>query len=712
MQSLLNIVISFEDYSSWFILLCVMLGCVYAFILYRKSKAFSDSPKWISLFLSILRAATITILAILLLNPLITSLIRHLEKPIIIFAQDESESITIAPATFYQIGDSSNFKTKYPQQVNNLLEDLSENYEIRTYQFGSKLKLNAVFTFKEKQTDISALFKDIESRYDNRNIGAIIISSDGLYNKGINPIYASQKISAPIYTIAMGDTTIQKDLKITKVRNNELTFLGNNFPIEISINADQCQGDKTLLKIIHNDRSIFQKELQIDKNAFSTIISTTLKANQKGVQHYKLQLSSIEGEISYQNNIKDIFIDVIDSRQKILILAHAPHPDLSVLKSALEQNQNYEVQTILFKQITNNSLNIDKYNLAILHQLPSKNNNAQPIVNELKANEIPTLYIIGTQSWLSSFNNLKLGMQINHSRNRHNEVQANINTDFDSFTLSEDLKLRVIDFPPLIAPFGNYLGNNLDNTLLYQKIGNVNSSYPLLTFLDKGSYKIGILVGEGIWKWKLQEYAQYQNHNSTNELITKTVQYLATKSDKRQFRLVNTNSTFLENEVIKFDAEVYNDSYELITDPEISIKFTDSKDKSFPYTFNKTSNSYSLEAGFFKSGTYQYETEVQIGKELHHLNGTFTVKPIQIESQSTVADHQLLYNLAKSHGGEIIYPAQIEGLPEKINQREDMQSISYTTKTFQAIINLPGILILLILLLTVEWFVRKREGGI
>ena len=40
--------------------------------------------------------------------------------------------------------------------------------------------------------------------------------------------------------------------------------------------------------------------------------------------------------MSYLNNVKDVFVDIIDGRQKILLLANAPHPDLGAIKNAIE----------------------------------------------------------------------------------------------------------------------------------------------------------------------------------------------------------------------------------------------------------------------------------------------------------------------------------------------------------------------------------------
>ena len=54
-------------------------------------------------------------------------------------------------------------------------------------------------------------------------------------------------------------------------------------------------------------------------------------------------VQKIAGEFTYQNNTRTVYIEVIDSRSKILLYSHAPHPDIAALQQALAGNENYEV---------------------------------------------------------------------------------------------------------------------------------------------------------------------------------------------------------------------------------------------------------------------------------------------------------------------------------------------------------------------------------
>ena len=55
--------------------------------------------------------------------------------------------------------------------------------------------------------------------------------------------------SVPIYSI-IGDTSVFKDVSISNVLHNEISFLDNISPIEVQINTEKCKGEIIIYKII------------------------------------------------------------------------------------------------------------------------------------------------------------------------------------------------------------------------------------------------------------------------------------------------------------------------------------------------------------------------------------------------------------------------------------------------------------------------------
>ncbi|HUH33089.1 MAG TPA: hypothetical protein VLZ28_03995, partial [Daejeonella sp.] len=419
---------------------CLALGVGYAFLLYSWSARLKKELRYL---LFALRTLAVTTIAFLLFAPAIKISSKTAEKPLIIIAQDNSASINISQPKGF------NLKV-YSEQFKQLEKRLSEDYEVRSLSFGGTVSRGLNFKFNDNLSNLSSIFKTIDNDFANRNIGAIVVASDGIYNQGGNPVYESKDLQAPIYTVALGDTIPKRDILISNVNYNNIAYLDNQFQIEVSVEAFQSRGSTSTLTVSDQSGSLFSRPVTVNQNEFRITVPITLPAKRKGIQRFNINLSPLSNELSVENNGQTIFVDVIDGRQNVLIIANSPHPDITALRQAIEINKNYEVQVAFADDVSVAA--ITRAGLVILHQLPSVNNSAQRILQQIAAK--PVLFVLGAQSNSSVFSASQGLLTINSSGSTQ-EVLAKVPDDFYAFTLTEISKNKIQGFVPLIAPFGN-----------------------------------------------------------------------------------------------------------------------------------------------------------------------------------------------------------------------------------------------------------------
>jgi len=693
------------QYPTWFILFCILLGLGYALVLYFRDDTFGEKSNTLNWGLGGLRFLLVTLLSMLLLSPLLKSILTETQKPVVVLAQDASESIGA------ELSEAE--ETAYKQNFEQLSEALAEKYEVVRYAFGSEVRETDTLSFNDKASNISDMLRRAYDLYSNQNLGAVILATDGIYNQGSNPVYMGAKLSAPVYSIALGDTIPKKDLVLKRVFHNKITYLGDRFTVQIDVAAQNCAGTNTTLNVYKvdngNTRQLQQEAIQIAENDFFTTREIILEAEQAGVQRYRVSLSPVPQEATTGNNSQDIFIDVLDARQKILILANAPHPDLTAIKQSIGTNKNYEITTAF---IDDANVNIAEFDFVLLHQLPSQTNPATAALNIIKNNNISHFFILGAQTNLATFNRAQPLLTIQGDNQNTNEVQALVAPNFNLFKLDERVLQETRQYPPLISPFStNYTLNPNTQVLLYQRIGRVDTQYPLLVLGEQQGVKIGALLGEGIWKWRLFDFLQNDSHAVFDELWGKTIQYVSLKEDKRRFRVNLDKNIFNENEQVIFGAELYNESYELINEPDVSMTVTSSDGRDFNYTFNKSGNAYTLNAGIFPVGDYSFQASVNVNGENLSYEGQFSVQPLQLELYETTANHNTLRLLSQEFGGEVVYPSEMNNLPQLLEEKGNVKPIIYQTSKTRSVINLKWIFFLLLGLLTIEWFLRRYFGA-
>lgn len=676
----------------YFLLFCPIAGMAYAWLLYRNEKQKETFSKSMLYFLFGLRFVSVSVIVLLLLNLLLKRTINETEKPILLFATDNSASVVSA-------SDSSEIKTTFLTLLNKIKSGLTDKYAIQSVLFGSKVIPAEQPDFSDKETDISQLLSEADNSYANQNIGALIIISDGIINRGYTNTDIAGKFKFPVYTVALGDTTLKKDLLLKKVNHNQVVYFGNKFPVETIIQALKLKGKEATVSIYKDGVKKSGQLLKINNDNFTQNLNFVLEADKPGVQKYRVVISSISEEINPDNNAMDFIVDVIDTREKILLLSEAPHPDLAAIKESLEASHTYEVETSAAFDFNKP---LKPYSLVILHSLSV---NHLSLINELNNNNQPYLLINPKAN-----ENLP-GLKISSNYNKQNETEPVYNKNFSLFTISDELKNYIKELPAINTQFGNYNTSSGANSLIFQKIGMVETENPVILFNDNSGRKTGIIAGDGIWRWKFRDYADHNNHTLFNELILKTVQYLSVKADKSFFRLV-TKKIITENENIEFTAEVYNQSYQPITDPDVSVILTDSAGKQFNYTMSKNGSSYYLNCGLFPTGEYSYKATVKVNNNVFTKSGNITIKAIVAEKINTVANHALLYQLAKQSGGKLFYKNQLDQLAKDLENNELIKPVTYTQKLLSDLIDLKWIFFLILGLLSIEWLLRKRSGSI
>jgi len=676
----------------YYLLLCFPAGLLYAWFLYRNEKAKGNFKPALLYFLFSLRFLVVFIISLLLLNLLLKRNINETEKPTIVFAFDNSVSVVSAK-------DSSEIKNAFIKELEKIKSDLSNKYNIRSLIFGSKVETDKPIDFNDKETDLSELMNAVDNNFSNLNVGALVICSDGIINRGGVSAGISEKLKFPVYCIALGDTSVKKDGLIQKINHNQVVYLGNKFPVEVTIRNLKLKGNEVSVSISKDGTKKTEQKIKISSDNFIQSMNFVLEAEKPGVQKYRVALTVLPEEITGINNYRDFVVDVIDTREKILILAAAPHPDIAALKESLEATQTYEVESANASEFNKP---LKPYSLVILHSLSLNN---LPLLTELKNNNQPYFIL------LPKTNEGLPGMRITSAYNKQNETEALYNKNFTLFNISDELKNFIRQFPAVNTHFGTYAVSPGANALIFQKIGMVDTENPILLFNEQNGIKTGVFTGDGLWRWRLRDYSEHKNQNLFNELISKSVQYLSVKADKSFFRLT-TKKIINENENIEFTAEVYNKSYQLVNEPDVNLIITDSAGKQFTYVMSKNESGYFLNCGLLPPGEYKYKASVKYNEQVFGQNGTITVNAIVSEKMNTVANHALLYQIAIQSGGKLFYKNETELLKKELLDNEMIKPITFTQKQLSDLIDLKWIFYLIIGLLSIEWFLRKRNGSI
>ena len=640
----------------------------------------------VHLVLALLRFITVFSILLLLINPIITNKTLEIIKTPLVIAVDNSSSISNLKAT---------------QTAAELYENLSSNselkdkYDIQSYRFDSDFESSDTFDFKGTQTNIDAVAKNSKSINKNSIFPTVLIT-DGNQTLG-NDFVFSFDPNNKVYPIVVGDTTTYLDLRISQLNANKYAFHKNKFPVEVFLNYSGTKAVTSNFSITQGNTVLNSQIVSFSPSKKSVVISVLLPADKIGLQVYKATIRSREKEKNTYNNNFNFAVDVIDQKTEIALISSFNHPDLGALKRAIESNAQRKV-TLLKPKETND---LSKYNIVILYQPTIEFRSFFERNTDLGLN---TFIITGTKTDFNYLNQQQKDLVFKMSSQSEDYI-AQYKDDFNLFSL-EDIGFS--QFPPLENPFGVISTSSNINILLGSTIRNINTNAPLLVFSENQGRRSAYLLGENSWKWRLQSHVDTKSYEKYDTFIDKTIQYLASNAAKKSL-VVTHNGFYNSGDAIEISAQYFNKNYELDDKANLNITLVNKKTKAKKsYDLLKSNTDFKVNLDGLEVGKYDFVVRELNSNSVY--SNSFEIVDFDIEKQFVNPDLIKLNQLAIQTKGQVIFPDKVDYLIKSLLENEDYKSVQKTIIKKIPLIDSIWLLILIIVCLAAEWFVRKYNG--
>ncbi|MBT1690713.1 hypothetical protein KK078_29380, partial [Fulvivirgaceae bacterium PWU37] len=412
------------------------------------------------------------------------------------------------------------------------------------------------------------------------------------------------------------------------------------------------------------------------------------------------------------NNRTSIFVEVVEGKKKILVVASAPHPDLKALREVIEQNANYECALHIpgLDEQPASVLQSDQTDLVIFHQAPDLRGTTRDLFLRLLKTKASVFLILGEQSDLRLIAQQNMPLKLDAMPREFDDVTPVVNPTFPNFELSASATTVLTDYPPLSVHFGKINVPLQAAPLLYQRVGNLATQKPLLAVSVQDARKTGILLGAGIWRWRLNEFDRTEHTEAFDELFGKLIQFLSTTDDKRKFRSYPLQQEFSDTEAVVFESQVYNDLFEPVYGNTIALSLTDEKGRKYDYSYVTSQGNSQYSIGGLKEGVYRYKASTTANQKREEVRGEFAVVHRQVELQNLTADFDLLRRMSANTGGTFYNVTQLDKLQADLRKAE-ATSVIHTEESFEALVNLKWVFFVLLALVSIEWFSRRYWGS-
>lgn len=702
------------SYSSVLFVLGVIISFLYAYYVYRYTLPPVASSKRI--LLATLRGLALILLLFIFFEPILSMTKKEVSEPVNLIFIDNSKSITIDDGTNRQ----NTVKTITDEFIRNTSESNTELFLFGNTVESLDRKSIEMVDFSESSTNFINIFNGVD--LSKQNISSITIVSDGVVTDGSNPLYSAQQKAIPVFTVGIGDSSRKNDIEVRSVLYNDLIYAETPTTILGTILNRGFGGQNVMVSLFENDILLEQKSMILDESG-SNNISFDYTPKSSGEKKLSVTVSELKDEFTIANNKKIFFINVLSNKIKVLIVSGAPSADLTFIRNVLSADNNISVSTLT--QIRTNqfiegdhSNKIDSADIFFLIEFPTKETPAEAfnqIIKKISEKNIPFFFSLSSDIDITKLGSFQqyLPFTVSQIDNIYQQVQPEIQISENNNPLLQNNAANPIsawnNLPPILQ--SRIVVNPKPESKIISRIkmDNIPRPAPLLMTRSLGNKRSIALLAKDFWRWKLQTATR--ESDLFDSFILNSVRWLNVSDEFKKVKITPVKRVFSSGEDVEFSARVYDDAMNPVINSDVKLTVSDGQERFETNLSSVGSGLYEGKLQIRKPGDYSFSGEASLnGNILGEDKGIFNIGEIDIEMINPRLDYEFLNLLALETGGEFFNPDQIDSLIRELNK---ISSSSIKDKFITSEISLwssEWLLLLTILFLAMEWFIRKRAG--
>lgn len=710
-----------------FMLIMIVLIAITIFV-YRKTNP--PISAYLRRLLIALRVITLAIIIFILFEPLLSISYNRVQKPITAVLVDVSASMNLRDARFLRSQEAINI-LRHP-----LFHEKQKDLSFQFFEFSDQLRpIREVnidsLKFTNDGTDITSALQQLTEKMDEQYLTSVVLLSDGNYTIGENPGRFVQDYPVPIFPIAIGDPAEQKDIIISRVTTNQITYANTKVPVDVTIKATGYKGKKFNVILSKEGQQLDSKLVELTDHAMETRLRLHYTPLEEGNQKYTIRIPAADDELTALNNVKNFYTRVLKSKMKILVIAGSPGYELKFLKRQLTADENIETTFWTVKlndsfyegAFPNSSEALKMYDAIILLDFPRKNTPSSvlnTIKNLIDIHNISLFIIHGKDLYYPALRGIQafLPVDLRLSTIPEQLITFQLTPQGANHPLmrlvDDDIKNqnKWQDLPPIYYTFGNVSLTPGSMSLLevdrqQSNIYNSKTPLPLLAVRKLNQQKTIMMLGNGIWRWDFLMQGIGKSNEDYSRFIGNCIRWLVTREDSKLVRIFTDKDIYRSGEKVSFTAETYYEDYRPLDGADVQVA-VNSASKTYDVSLSGIGEGkYEGEFQALEGGDYAYRGQAHFqNRLLGEASGRFSMEEFSLEFIDTKMNEPLLQQIAYNSQGKYFTPETVAELTEELHFPERKISESRQWEIWNKIF----LLVAVIILLSSEWFIRKKKG--
>lgn len=702
----------------WLIVLGVLCAIIFSFWSYQRTVP--PASKRLKVLLALLRWGALTGGILLLAQPELKQHRVTKEPANLLLLVDKSASMALEQNNINRF-----------DQVRELLQGeafgkLTDHYKLRFFTFSDSLepewrheKTLADSPCTGVGTNLGKAWMQALEKFGINPPTAILLISDGAHNKGADPARLARLTQVPIWAIGVGSAAASNDLMIRSISASPVVYQGSKVPIEIGYRAVGMNG-RTASVTLHDPagKSISRKSVNINGSFSEGVLRFEIPVEEAGRQRFVAGIDHFKDELTFDNNHRSFYLNVLANRMRILIMAGPPDQGLGDLVRRLRNDEHVEIiqrttrDGRFYEGDWLSDELLSRIDVVILHHFPVRSNNRKELsafAQQIKDKNLPVGFIDGGQIHPSGLKLFEELLPVTQLGRRTHAVNGQVLPVHRHAVIADpdavDIAAGWSKLPPVMIAEDGYKVKPQTSVLAEFTTENTNRKYPAIVVSEKGGSKSAALLMQDFWRWGL---ADPGDEGLLEPMLQRLIRWLAVRKVDKRVKLVFDKELFSLQEQVCFTVTTLDENYLPLDGVNVTAEVTRNEETGGLATLNGIGDG--RYRGSFRSwgeGEYVISVSAQINEtEIGRDQGKITVEPFSIELLDVSLNDELLKAIGEASGGGYINIILADSLFDTFDfapvERDEEQTFRIWGKGW--------LLMVIIALLALEWLIRMRLG--
>ena len=710
------------------VLAALIIGVGLAAWAYRRTNP--PVPRGLKVLMFLLRAVVIALLALAILEPILSLVWRRTEKPMVAVLVDRSASMSIPE------GETDRLALARELLEDDLAGPIESGGRLVQYQFAAAAERwdGDSLAADGAATDLTAALVMVKQELADENLTAVILLTDGLDNLGRDPAREAQAYGRPIFAVGIGSAEPRRDIGISDVLTSEVVYKDDRVPVEVTVQSRGMESLEVPITLSAAGEILDHRTVTLGGEGLEQTVRLEYVPREEGLMRLQISVPFQEEELTAENNRRELSVRVLKNKLRALLLWGRPAWDFSFLRRSLEQDPSVEPTPLVFKGRNEYYLSefpstrdlLREYDVFILGGSAAGDLTTaqQEWIAGMVTGEGKGLLLVGGPDFrMNPGSPLAALSPLGAPSGRTGPVEDRFWPQLTAvggvhpvMVLDEealDPQQSWQDLPPFLSfnPMGSPAAG-ASVLAVHPQMQTAGGAVPLIAAGPSGTGKCLLVAVYPLWRWPFMMSGLGRSGRTYDRFWSNAVRWLATREEGRTIRVSPARNVFHSGQRIAFQGRIFDQSYRPLDRARVRVMAWRKDGREGTEVFGdlfasgRRDGNYRGELPALAAGEYEYRAQVYLGEQqIGEDEGRFVVEEYSREFERIELDESLLREIARVSGGRYFPLDEAGELPEALPMLNREVSGSREVELW----NHPLVLIALIVLLAAEWTLRKKN---